>query len=93
MSMHTFEFHHYDFGDDADSVWVAAWVDGDRAKGIGAYIDREGDVTLNDHIAWCIDNDLAAMGIDPESDEARALLGEWMVAAKKRGLRLLEGVS
>jgi hypothetical protein len=97
MSKHTFDFYHHDFGDmdDGDigtrgeSVWVAAWVDGVKGRGIGAYVDREGRVMLNDNIAWCVENDLADLGIDPSSKEAITLVDEWCAAALEHGLSVL----
>lgn len=89
MKAHTFEFLNHDFGDDHESVWVAALVDGVEGALIGAYVDRGGDVRLYDHVQWCVDLDLEDMGLDPESDEAQSLLDQWCPIARAHGLALL----
>ena len=89
MKKHTFEIHTVDFGDDTESVWVAAWVDGDKGKGIGLYVDRNGNTTDNDHIEWCIQNDIEAMGLDCDSIEAEELVKEWEDFAREAGLKEL----
>ncbi len=91
--MHTFKFHSHDFGDDTESVWVAAWVDGVEGRGIGAYVDRAGEVSLGDNVAWHITNDLSDLGIDPESDEAVELVRDWRAAARQYGTSLLDAAN
>ena len=93
---HTFEFHHHDFGDYAEatpsSVWVAAYVDGDQTKPIGAYVGKAGAthvVRFDDEIEWNVGNDLRAMGLDPDSDEAAELIECWTDAAREYGAMLL----
>ena len=90
MEAHTFEFLTHDFADDTESVWVAALVDGVEGAVIGAYVGKDGDVCLNDHIQWRVDLDLEDMGIDPDSDEAQSLLDQWCPIARAHGMALLE---
>lgn len=80
-------FSHHEFGDSesegyGESVWIAARI-GNTKHGIGAYVYRDGRIRFNDHSAWCVENDLAAAGIDPDSREAEALLDEWRIAARE----------
>lgn len=55
-------------------IWVAADVHGAR---LGAWISPEGEIILNDHEVWNIDQDLRCAGIDPDSEEASELLEAW----------------
>lgn len=87
-----------DFGDpDSDdygkSVWIAAHINGDESKNIGAYVTTEGGIGFDDYTDWGIENDLVALGIDPESDEADALLAAWIPIAKAAGLAKLKEIN
>ena len=95
--MTTFKIHTTDLGDKghADygkSVWLAASIDGDDSRNIGCYVTAYGDIITDDNIEWCIDQDLANLGIDPQSDEADALINEWFAVAKAAALAALETV-
>lgn len=99
--MRTFTIHTIDAGDADDAersdygqtVWVAAYIDGDTTRGIGAYVTVDGEIETDDHIAWRIENDLVNLGIEPESDQADALLAEWFPVAKRAGLDALAKIS
>lgn len=90
--MTKFRFCDYSFGDPHPEyygkyVWVVAHID-DTRRGIGAYIYRDGRVIFNDHVAWCVENDLQDAGIEPGGKIAEALLDEWRIAAREQGMRL-----
>lgn len=90
-----FEIHTLDTGDAESSkygtsIWVAAFIDNDKGKGIGAYVTVDGEFIDNDHTDWCIENDFAAMGIEHDSDEWNKIYDAWEKAAIKAGLEALE---
>jgi hypothetical protein len=87
-----FEFHTVDYADDDQSVWLAARINGDETRNIGVYVSRDGDVGTDDHIAWCIENDLEDMGLEPGSEMAERLLDAWFMAAKARAVEIWDGV-
>lgn len=86
-----FKFHTVDFGDSdhesfGESVWVAAFIDGDESRAIGAYVTVSGEIETDDYTAWNIDNDLEILGVEPGSDEAEAILAAWFPVAREKGL-------
>lgn len=93
--MSTFKIHTADLGDKdhtdyGNSVWLAASIDGDGNRNIGCYVTADGGIITDDNIEWCIDQDLANLGIDPKSDEADDLMKEWFAVAKAAGVTILK---
>lgn len=88
MKTYTFSDTKTFFADDDDSVFVSAHVldNADDLGIIGVYVTRDGDVIDDDNIAWCVDNDLAELGIESGPDR-EALLEAWSVKAREIAAR------
>lgn len=89
FEIHTIDKGDRDHEDYGKSVWVAAYIDGDSSKAIGAYVTANGDIEWDDYTDWQVGNDLESMGIDPESKEADEILKAWSAVAIERGLKEL----
>jgi len=68
-----------DLGDGTGGAWLAGECRGVR---LGIYVDAQGELSFNDHIDWCIENDFEAAGINPESKKAEAIRMSWVRAVK-----------
>ena len=74
-----------DTGD--ESILEGAWLAGEcRGVRLGLYVTAQNGkwsgYTLDDHIAWNIDNDFRAAGINPKSKRAESIKKSWINAAK-----------
>lgn len=59
---------------DDRSLWVTGVVDGIR---LGAWIEPDGKILLDDHQSWSIDQDFEYAGIDPDSPRAAGITNIW----------------
>jgi len=83
----------HDFADSSESVWLLGRIADNPEGFLGAYVTQDGNVMLEDGIAWRIEMDLEKIGIDPWSDEGLDLIDSWTAFARDHGVALLEQFS
>lgn len=74
--------HTHGVSADGATRWVVGTVDG---VDLGAWIEPNGNVILDDYQEWCIDQDLEAAGIAPGSDPAKDLVAAWVSYLQLQG--------